>query len=241
MDDAGGGIQPWRCWWVENEEDTESNVDPIREPGVDGLEIELFSKPESVPTKIEDRGSDSESPHEDTEEDSYYFRHVMANYCEEYESEAQFAQVINMGYKLNKHRLHEMLENLLAINNADGSRSNNEHMTKNLMEYINFVLKGTHHLLITSIVKETYFHLAKLFPKRAEKYVGRMKGGHVWCEDIMKEIREGTTQANCMHSVCDSHEDLLFQIWSCQYGVDLRCWDVDGTMYIKPELPHNSI
>ncbi|MFQ6630104.1 hypothetical protein Gotur_006563 [Gossypium turneri] len=53
------------------------------------------------------------------------------------------------------------------------------HMTLNLAECINSVLKGTHYLPITSVVRETYFRLATLFPKRAGSYVGQMQGGHV--------------------------------------------------------------
>ncbi|KAK5824575.1 hypothetical protein PVK06_019355 [Gossypium arboreum] len=40
------------------------------------------------------------------------------------------------------------------------------HMTSNLAECINSVLKGTRHLLITVVVRETYFRLVALFPKR---------------------------------------------------------------------------
>ena len=40
------------------------------------------------------------------------------------------------------------------------------HMTTNLSEYINIILKGTRNLPITALVKSTYFHLAALFVKK---------------------------------------------------------------------------
>ncbi|KAK5794089.1 hypothetical protein PVK06_035290 [Gossypium arboreum] len=77
-----------------------------------------------------------------------------------------------------------MLENLQAINDCDAKY--HADMTANLTDCINSVLKGTRHFPITSVVKETYFHLVVLFPNRAKKYIRQVKGGHVWCEDIMK-------------------------------------------------------
>ncbi|KAK5794527.1 hypothetical protein PVK06_035758 [Gossypium arboreum] len=50
-------------------EGIESDNDPIRESKLDGLEIALFFKLESIPTKPEDRGSDGEVLEEDVEED----------------------------------------------------------------------------------------------------------------------------------------------------------------------------
>ncbi|PPR83821.1 hypothetical protein GOBAR_AA36892 [Gossypium barbadense] len=42
---------------------------------------------------------------------------------------------------------------------------------QNLAESINFILKEKRHLPVTSTIKETYFHFAELFPKRAMKYI----------------------------------------------------------------------
>ncbi|KAH1038002.1 hypothetical protein J1N35_039745 [Gossypium stocksii] len=53
-----------------------------------------------------------------------------------------------------------------------------------------------------------------LFPKRAKKYVRQIKG-HVWCNDIMKEIREAIERANCMHLVCHSRKNQSF--WVMQF------------------------
>ncbi|KAH1097252.1 hypothetical protein J1N35_014173 [Gossypium stocksii] len=64
------------------------------------------------------------------------------------------------------------------------------HMTINLTKCINSIFKGKRHLPITLMVKETYFCLAAIFPKQAEKYDGKIKGDRIWFEDMMKEIRD---------------------------------------------------
>ncbi|KAH1047205.1 hypothetical protein J1N35_037989 [Gossypium stocksii] len=101
------------------------------------------------------------------------------------------------GYEISKDRFHEMIAILHSVNEEgtdylcnipfeqwtqayDGGLRYG-HMTINLAECINFVLKGTRHLPITSVVRETYFRLVALFPKRAASYKGQMQGGHVWC------------------------------------------------------------
>ncbi|KAK5786251.1 hypothetical protein PVK06_040884 [Gossypium arboreum] len=86
------------------------------------------------------------------------------------------------------------------------------HMTSNLAEYINSVLKGMRHLLITAVVRETYFRLAALFPKRATSYKGQMQGGYVWCAKVLREINNEKAGANTMHTVCHDHDNLWFRV-----------------------------
>ncbi|MFQ6665959.1 hypothetical protein Gotur_032493 [Gossypium turneri] len=85
-------------------------------------------------------------------------------------------------------------------------------MTSNLVECINFVLKRTRHLPITLVVRETYFRLAALFPKRAGRYAGQMQRGHVWCNKVVQEINKGKARANTMHIVCHDQDNLWFHV-----------------------------
>ncbi|KAK5819784.1 hypothetical protein PVK06_024807 [Gossypium arboreum] len=86
------------------------------------------------------------------------------------------------------------------------------HMTSNLAEYINSVLKGTRHLPITLVVRETFFCLAAQFSKRAASYAGQMLGGHVWCAKVLQEINKTKAQANIMHIVCHDRDNLWFRV-----------------------------
>ncbi|MFQ6667371.1 hypothetical protein Gotur_033416, partial [Gossypium turneri] len=115
------------------------------------------------------------------------------------------------------------------------------HMTSNLAECINFVLKRTSHLLITSIVRETYFCLAVLFSKRAASYVGQMQGGHVWCSKLVQEFNKAKVSANTMHTVYHDRDNLWFRMTEFdrpyqgviggQYRVHLRNRTCDCGMF----------
>lgn len=86
------------------------------------------------------------------------------------------------------------------------------HMTSNLVECINFVLKRTHHLLVTSIVKETYFRLVAMFPKRESTYAREIASDGTFYDKVMKEIRKIIARANIMYVVCHSRQDLDFRV-----------------------------
>ncbi|PPR87066.1 hypothetical protein GOBAR_AA33626 [Gossypium barbadense] len=77
---------------------------------------------------------------------------------------------------------------------------------------INSVLKGTCHLPITSVARETYFSLAVLFLKRAASYKGQMQGGHVWCAKVLQEINKAKAWANTIHTVCHDRDNLWFRV-----------------------------
>ncbi|KAK5802295.1 hypothetical protein PVK06_029880 [Gossypium arboreum] len=119
--------------------------------------------------------------------------------------------VHTIGYELIQHRFHEMLERLRAVNRLgvmyldrilkeqwmrsyDGGLRY-EHVTINLAEYINFVLKGPHHFLITSMVKETYFQLATKFLKQAETYAGQA----LWIFRTRETHRGYAVTVTCPH------------------------------------------
>ncbi len=120
-------------------------------------------------------------------------------------------------------------------------------MTSNLAECINSVFKGTRHLPITSVVRETYFHLAVLFPKRAASYAGQMQGGHVWCNKVVQEIIKAKARANTMHTVCHDRNNLWFRVTEFdslhqgvidrQYRVHLRNRTCDCGMFDALRYP----
>lgn len=70
------------------------------------------------------------------------------------------------------------------------------HMTTNLAECINSVLKGTRHLPITALVKATYFRLAELFVVMGNKQIAMMAAGHNYCETVTNAMQENRRKAN---------------------------------------------
>ncbi|MFQ6622970.1 hypothetical protein Gotur_002844 [Gossypium turneri] len=168
-----------------------------------------------------------------------------------------------MGYEINKDYFHEMLAILRSINGEgvdylynirfeqwaqayDGGLRYG-HMTSNLAECINSILKGTRHLPITSIVRETYFRLAALFPKRAASYAGQIQGGYVWCSKVVQEINKAKARANTMHTVCHDRDNLWFRVTEFdrphqgvigrQYRVHLRNRTCDCGMFDALRYP----
>ncbi|MFQ6653151.1 hypothetical protein Gotur_024696, partial [Gossypium turneri] len=116
-----------------------------------------------------------------------------------------------------------------------------------MAECINSALKGTRHLPIKSVVRETYFCLAALFPKRAASYAGQIQGGHVWCSKVVQEINKAKARANTMHTVCHDRDNLWFRmtefdrphqgIIGKQYHVHLRNNTCDCEMFDALRYP----
>lgn len=70
------------------------------------------------------------------------------------------------------------------------------HMTTNLAEAINSVLKGTRHLPIASIVWETYFRLGKVWCDKGKEVNSQINRGQIWSktiQDIMIELQAAAT------------------------------------------------
>ncbi|XP_017624984.1 uncharacterized protein LOC108468613 [Gossypium arboreum] len=144
----------------------------------------------------------------------YCLRHIASNYYRQYPSKGERRQVANMVFHSVNEEGYDYLCNIPfeQWTQAYDGGLRYGHMTSNLAECINYVLKGTHHLPITSVVRETYFRLAALFPKQAASYAGQMQGGNVWCAKVLQEINKAKAQANTMHTVCHDRDNLWFRV-----------------------------
>ena len=64
------------------------------------------------------------------------------------------------------------------------------HMTMNLVKHVNFVLKRARNLPITTLVRATYFWMAKLFATKGRETYARKAVGNVFPEAITIWLRE---------------------------------------------------
>ncbi|RYR62659.1 hypothetical protein Ahy_A04g020370 [Arachis hypogaea] len=64
------------------------------------------------------------------------------------------------------------------------------HMTTNLVEYINPVLKRTHNHFVTAIVKSTFCHINKLFTWRSVDAHERIGNGLIYSEFATQQVEE---------------------------------------------------
>ncbi|KAH1188168.1 hypothetical protein GmHk_U059920 [Glycine max] len=74
------------------------------------------------------------------------------------------------------------------------------HMTTNLSECINKVLKDCRNIPITSLVKSTYSRCRKYFVERGRQAQRQLNEGQVYCSKLVKELRKNQEQA-CSHIV----------------------------------------
>ena len=64
------------------------------------------------------------------------------------------------------------------------------HMTTNLAESMNSVLKGARALPITALVKSTFYRLTSWFVEKGTQAHTMIRAGHVYCEDLSIAMHE---------------------------------------------------
>ena len=76
------------------------------------------------------------------------------------------------------------------------------HMTTNLAECINAVLKGTRHLPITALVQSTYYRLVELFVKKGNQQLTSIAAGHVFSKIVTNKAVKRASPAHLIPT-CD--------------------------------------
>ncbi|XP_019423103.1 PREDICTED: uncharacterized protein LOC109360782 [Lupinus angustifolius] len=143
----------------------------------------------------------------------YCIRHVASNFNKEFRDSDLKDKVVEMGYELMRPRFERMLNSLRQKNSRaaawldqipkekwsqayDGGRRYG-HMTTNLAECINGVLKGSRALPITALVRATYYRLNEWFNEHRNEASNMVMAGHVYCEELTKVIKENQRKSTC--------------------------------------------
>ncbi|XP_015939389.1 uncharacterized protein LOC107464935 [Arachis duranensis] len=71
------------------------------------------------------------------------------------------------------------------------------HMTTNISECVNSMLKGTRNLPVISLVKSTYGRLAELFVLRGQTAKVQLGSGHEFCQALVKAIEKNIRDSRC--------------------------------------------
>ena len=87
------------------------------------------------------------------------------------------------------------------------------HMTTNLLECINKVLKDSRNIPITALVKSTYSRCQKYFVDRGRQAQRQLNERQVYCSKLVKELRKNQEQA------C-SHITHMYDIHSTRFEVE---------------------
>ncbi|CAK8576976.1 unnamed protein product [Lathyrus sativus] len=86
------------------------------------------------------------------------------------------------------------------------------HMTSNLAEAINSVLKATRNLPITALVQSTYYRVGSLFGKRGHKWTKMLATGKVFTYGCNKGMTVEVAKANTHNFIQFDREKFCFMV-----------------------------
>ncbi|XP_027337546.1 uncharacterized protein LOC113851276 [Abrus precatorius] len=135
----------------------------------------------------------------------YCIRHIAQNFMRRFKNPALKKDVVNMAYGMTESRFFYYY-NIVKDNNSESAQwldniprekwalawDNGRcwgHMTTNLAESINSILKKTRNLPICSMVMATYTCCNKFFIERGRKVDAMINAGHVYSEVAIKQFK----------------------------------------------------
>ncbi|XP_039122070.1 uncharacterized protein LOC120258686 [Dioscorea cayenensis subsp. rotundata] len=159
----------------------------------------------------------------------YCIRHISANFMRRFRNKEMQRIVVNIGYSKtiqdfnywygllqdNDEEATRWLDNIprekwAQAFDKEGRRYG--HMTTNLAECVNSVLKGTRNLPITAMVKSTYFRLAELFVRKGVQAQAQIASSLIFSESLMKVIQENQQAASSIYVRQFDHEEKSFMM-----------------------------
>ncbi|XP_016200170.1 uncharacterized protein LOC107641178 [Arachis ipaensis] len=148
---------------------------------------------------------------------AYCVRHIASNFATSFKSKEAKRHLVNAAYSKTQEQAQYYLELISSedpiaspqmmgwirgleppkwLQHLDEGRRYG-HMTTNLSECINSVLKGTRNLPVCAIVKSTYHRLNELFVVKGQQAQAQIASGQVFSQFLQKAIlanREGISQ-----------------------------------------------
>ncbi|XP_025703879.1 uncharacterized protein [Arachis hypogaea] len=94
------------------------------------------------------------------------------------------------------------------------------HMTTNLVEYINSVLKRARNLPVTALVKATFYMLNELFTQKRVETEARINSGHVFSELVTSKLHANQRVAGNIQVSCFDRQNEVFEVRECPSGVE---------------------
>ncbi|XP_016178642.1 uncharacterized protein LOC107621118 [Arachis ipaensis] len=100
------------------------------------------------------------------------------------------------------------------------------HMTTNLVECINSVLKGARNLPVTALVKVTFYRLNELFTRKRAKAEARINAGHVFSNVVTSKLHANQLASGNIQVSCFDRQNEVFEVREMpsglEFAVDLR-------------------
>ncbi|RYR09980.1 hypothetical protein Ahy_B05g078427 [Arachis hypogaea] len=100
------------------------------------------------------------------------------------------------------------------------------HMTTNLVECINSVLKGARNLPITTLVKATFYRLNELFTRKRVEAEARINAGHMFSDVVTLKLHANQLASGNIQVSCFDRQNEVFEVREMpsglEFAVDLR-------------------
>ncbi|XP_057730577.1 uncharacterized protein LOC130945903 [Arachis stenosperma] len=172
----------------------------------------------------------------------FCIRHIESNFLRKFKAPYLQKLVVNLGYsrtvreyEVRYQRLRERGEaytNWLnripreqyALAFDGGYRWG--HMTTNLVECINSVLKGARNLPVTALVKATFYRLNELFTRKRAEAEARINAGHMFSEVVTSKLHANQLASGNIQVSCFDRLNEVFEVCEMpsglEFAVDLR-------------------
>ncbi|XP_061365207.1 uncharacterized protein LOC133308585 [Gastrolobium bilobum] len=171
----------------------------------------------------------------------YCIRHIASNFNQRFRNEKLKAALMNIGYTpcmvdferaLARFRdtSTQVVDWIDVIPKEKWSRAHDiegrryGHMTTNLSESINRVLKGARNMPITGLVKFTYSRLVQYCVERGQSASRQVLSGHTYCKNVIESLTHNES-VETMHNVRTYNVDeTVFEVdagWEKSYSDNL--------------------
>ncbi|XP_016186337.1 uncharacterized protein LOC107628046 [Arachis ipaensis] len=176
----------------------------------------------------------------------FCIRHIESNFLRKFKAPYLQKLVVNIGYsrtikeyEVRYQRLRERGEaytdwlnriprEQYALAFDGGYRWG--HMTTNLVECINSVLKGARNLPITALVKATFYRLNELFTRKRAEAEARINAGHVFSDVVTSKLHANQLASGNIQVSCFDRQNEVFEVREMPSGLEfavdlhgLRC------------------
>ncbi|XP_072054177.1 uncharacterized protein [Arachis hypogaea] len=167
----------------------------------------------------------------------YCIRHIESNFLRRFKAPYLHKLVVNTGYSRTEQEYNKNYQRLKEQGEAytqwcdeigverwvlafDGGHRWG-HMTTNLVECINYVLKGARNLPVTALVRSTFYRLNELFTQKSTEAHEYLRNGFTYSEFATKRVEESFRRAgNIVVNRFDRRNE-MFEVREMQ----------DGTIY----------
>ncbi|XP_025685582.1 uncharacterized protein [Arachis hypogaea] len=154
---------------------------------------------------------------------AYCIQHVAANFAPSFKGKDARRMLMNVAYAKTETEFDYWFDIMRIENPAicdwanrleydkwtqhkDGGRRF-DHMTTNISECVNSVLKGTRNLLVTALMKSTYGRLEELFVVRGQTAEAQLGSGQRFCQALVKVIEHNLKDSRCFTvTLFDRHQ-----------------------------------